>query len=64
MGDPSQMDEPEPFPPSGRDHHQEEPPLPPSLGTCVYGQKQVQQLLDTLFPHRQSLNGVASENKP
>jgi carbon dioxide concentrating mechanism protein CcmN len=43
------------------------PPLsasPTAPTSYVYGQKQVQQLLETLFPHRQALNGVAPENKP
>jgi hypothetical protein len=31
--------------------------------THVYGKKQVSQLLETLFPHRHSLNGSATEDK-
>ncbi len=40
--------------------------LPPASAPSanVYGQKQVHQLLNTLFPHRQALNGVTPENKP
>lgn len=30
----------------------------------VHGQKQVQQLIATLFPHRQLLNGVSAKDKP
>lgn len=30
----------------------------------VHGQKQVQQLIATLFPHRQPLNGVSAKDKP
>lgn len=33
-------------------------------GASVYGKKQVDQLLNTLFPHRQSLNGASSGDKP
>jgi carbon dioxide concentrating mechanism protein CcmN len=34
------------------------------LGTYIYGQSQVNRLLDTLFPHRRPLNGPTSEDKP
>jgi carbon dioxide concentrating mechanism protein CcmN len=32
-------------------------------GAHVYGKKQVSQLLETLFPHRRSLNGSAPEDR-
>ncbi|TBR60104.1 transferase [Mastigocladus laminosus UU774] len=34
------------------------------IGTHIYGQGSIQQLLITLFPHRQSLNKPSSDEKP
>jgi carbon dioxide concentrating mechanism protein CcmN len=33
-------------------------------GATVYGKTQVNRLLDTLFPHRQALNGASPEDRP
>ena len=33
-------------------------------GSSVYGKTQVNRLLSTLFPHRQSLNGATPEDRP
>ena len=33
-------------------------------GSTVYGKTQVNRLLDTLFPHRQALNGASPEDRP
>lgn len=33
-------------------------------GSTVYGKTQVNRLLDTLFPHRQTLNGASPEDRP
>ncbi|MGF1567199.1 MAG: hypothetical protein ACFCVD_03850 [Nodosilinea sp.] len=33
-------------------------------GTYIYGKKQVNHLLETLFPHRRALNGTSPEGNP
>ena len=37
-------------------------PPPENFGAHIYGQGSIQQLLITLFPHRQSLNQPTSDN--
>ncbi|TVP68923.1 MAG: hypothetical protein EA342_04525 [Leptolyngbya sp. LCM1.Bin17] len=55
--------------PNGTDSTPPAPTPDQKLGSYVYGQTQVNRLLDTLFPHRQPLNsasrnGASSEDKP
>jgi carbon dioxide concentrating mechanism protein CcmN len=54
---------PVPAPPGSSDRPDPASPSPAN-GSPIHGQKQVQQLLDTLFPHRRSLNGVSPEDRP
>jgi hypothetical protein len=47
----------------GKQEPTTESPTPNNSGTHIYGQGSIQQLLITLFPHRQSLNKPSSDEQ-